>query len=122
MSNFRPADTLDRAAIFYIKYLVERHFWNKNHKEIEDNPFESSGGEIIAMGEDFNLQIKAYDWSNEKDGYLKFYFLGKLEMEFRWYKHCLRGLEVNYANYDPELSIGILEECLELYLVEIEEK
>lgn len=122
MNNFQPADTLDKSAIFYIKYLVERHFWNKNHKEIENNPFENTGGEIVAMGEDFNLQIKAYDWSNEKDGYLKFYHLGDLVVEFRWYKHCLRGLEVKYGEYDQELAIGILEDCLELYLVKIEEK
>lgn len=122
MNNFKPADTLDRAAIFYIKYLIERHFWNKNQKEIEDNPFENTGGEIVATGEDFNLQIKAYDWSNQKDGYLKFYHLGDLIVEFRWYKHCLRGLEVKYGEYDQELAIGILEDCLELYLVKIEER
>lgn len=122
MNNFRPADTLDRAAIFYIKYLVEKHFWNKNHKEIENNPFENTGGEIIATGDLFDLEIKAYDWSNEKDGYLKFYFLGDLVVKFKWYKHCLRGLEVRYVESDQEEAIGLIADCLEDELRNIEER
>lgn len=122
MKDFREADALDRASIFYIKYLIEKHFWNLNQKEIENNPFENSGGEIEVLGEDFYIQIKAYNWNNQKDGYLKFYFPGDLVVEFKWYKHCLRRLRVRYGNYDQEEAISLLEECLDFYLVRMEEK
>lgn len=122
MKDFRVAHALDRASIFYIKYLIEKHFWNLNQKEIENNPFENSGGEIEVLGEDFYIQIKAYSWNSQKDGYLKFYLRGDLVVEFNWYKHCLRGLEVRYGKYDQEEAISLLEECLEFYLVRMEEK
>ena len=122
MKDFRVADALDRASIFYIKYLIEKHFWNLNQKEIEDDPFENSGGEIEVFGENFYIQIKAYKWNKQKDGYLKFYLRGDLVVEFNWYKHCLRGLRVRYGKYDQEEAISLLEECLEFYLVRMEEK
>lgn len=122
MNKFKAGFTFERAAIIYIKYLVEKNFWNKNHKEIEKHPFENSGGEIVATGEHFELQIKAYDWSNEKDGYLKFYHLGDLVVEFRWYKHCLRGLQVRYRNDDRNEAIALIEGCLEVGLEKIEER
>ena len=122
MKSFKLANTSDRASILYIKYLIEKQFGNTNQSEIKNNPFENTGGEIEAIGEDFNLHIKAYDWNNEKDGYLKFYHLGDLVAEFRWYKHCLRGLEVRYANCDSDEIIGLIEDCLREDLVSIEEK
>jgi len=122
VKDFRVADALDRASIFYIKYLIEKHFWNLNQKEIEDSPFENSGGEIEVLGEDFYIQIKAYNWNSQKDGYLKFYLRGDLVVEFNWYKHCLRGLRVKYVDSNPEEATSALEECLEFYLVRIEEK
>lgn len=122
INDWETAGVLDKASIFYIKYLIEKHFWNLNQKEIEDNPFENTGGEIKALGEDFSIQIKAQDWEKEKNGYLKFYLYGDLVVEFKWYKHCLRGLKVRYNNYDKEEAISLLEECIELYLVKMEEK
>ena len=121
MKSFKLASALDQASILYIKYLVEGQFGSTNQTEIKNNPFENTGGEIIANSEDFNLHIKAYDWDKEKDGYLKFYFRGDLVVEFNWYKHCLRGLEVRYVNWDPYETIRLMEDCLNEDLVSIKE-
>lgn len=122
MYKFEQACASDRALILYIKYLIEREFGNTNQSEMKNNPFENTGGEIEAIGEDFSIQIKAYDWNKEKDGYLKFYHLGELMAEFRWYKHCLRGLEVRYVNCDSDEAIGHIEDCLNEDLKSIKEK
>ena len=120
--GFRPAEPLDKAIIIYIRYLIEKHFWNMNHKEIENNPFENTGGEIVAINDICRLEIKAYDWDQEKDGYLKYYLFGDLVVEFKWYKHCLRGLEVKYVDSNPEEACEFIEEFLETEVEKIEEK
>ena len=112
MSKFRHAEQIDRAIILCIKSLIEKHFGNTNQSELKNNPFENTGGEIVAIDEDFNLHIKAYDWDKEKDGYLKFYLHDDLVVEFKWYKHCLRGLEVRYMEYDREEALRLIEDCL----------
>ena len=122
MSKFRPAEPIDKAIILYIKYLVERQFGNTDQTELKNNPFENTGGEIEVLGEDFNIKIKAYDWDKEKDGYLKFYFRGDLVVEFKWYKHCLRGLEVKYIDSNPEEVCELITDLLTDSAIKIEEK
>ena len=122
MNKFRPAEPIDEALIFYIKYLIEREFGNTNQTELKNNPFENTGGEIEVLGEDFNIKIKAYDWDKEKDGYLKFYFLGDIEAEFKWYKHCLRGFEVKYIDSNPEEVCELIADLLTDSAIKIEEK
>ena len=51
MSKFRPAEPIDKALIFYIKYLIEREFGNTNQTELKNNPFENTGGEIVAKND-----------------------------------------------------------------------
>lgn len=122
MNEFRSAETIDKAVILYIKYLVEKKFWARNHKEIENNPFENTGGEIIAVSDLCDLFIKAYNWDQEKDGYLKLYLFGDLVVEFKWYKHCLRGLEVKYVDSNPEEVCEFITDFLESEVEKIEEK
>lgn len=125
MSKFKHAEPIDKAIILYIKYLVEGQFGNTDQTELKNNPFENTGGEIIAISEDFNLfnlHIKAYDWNKEKDGYLKFYFRGDLVVEFKWYKHCLRGLEVKYIDSNPEEVCELITDLLTDSAIKIEEK
>lgn len=64
-------DEVDKAILFYIRHKIEIAYWNKYQKEIEDSPFENTGSEMIITGEEFKIEIKAYDWDKEKDGYFK---------------------------------------------------
>lgn len=122
MSKFRHAEPIDKAMILYIKYLIEKQFWNLKQKEIENNPFENTGGEIVAENDISYLEIKAYDWDKEKDGYLKFYFRGDLVVEFNWYKHCLRGLEVKYIDSNPEEVCELIADLLTDSAIKIKEE
>ena len=69
-----------------------------------------------------NQMIEDYDWDKEKDGYLKFYFLGDIEAEFKWYKRCLRGLEVKYIDSNPEEVCELIADLLTDSAIKIEEK
>lgn len=111
-NDFTKTDEVDKAILFYIRHKIEIAYWNKYQKEIEDNPFENTGSEMIITGRLFKIEIKAYDWNKEEDGYLKFWYMNKLYYEYKWYKHFMRGLEVKRHDTWREYFTGLILECL----------
>ena len=111
-NDFTKTDEVDKAILFYIRNKIETAYWNKYQKELEDSPFENTGSEMIITGRIFKIEIKAYDWNKEEDGYFKFWFIGDLYYEYKWYKHFMRGLEVKKHDTGRGYFIDLILECL----------
>lgn len=111
--NFIQTDEVDRAILYYIRHKIEIAYWNKYQKEIEDSPFENAGSEMIITGEEFKIEIKAYNWEKEEDGYFKLWCFDKLYYEYKWYKHFMRGLEVKRHDEEREVFLSLVLEFLE---------
>lgn len=119
---FEPADNLERAILLYLIKEIERNYWNNNQKELKDSPFENTGARLTIFCEDVKMEAKAYDWEKEEHGYFKFWFYGKLAYEYRWYKHCMRCLEVNRHDTGQDEFLDLAIESMEFYWVKSEEE
>jgi hypothetical protein len=91
-----------RAAMRHISDIWE----NLYYEEGGTSPFRNHGTHRFDNGV---FEVVGYDWDD--DSKQEWNFRWK-DIKIRWYKHCLRGLEVNRLITNDEIS-QMVEECVD---------
>lgn len=89
------------ATLEYLESEISRTYWNSNQEEWQ-SAFRNTGNKFKSNA----FTVRAYDWSEEKDGSFKW-----RDIEVNWYKNLGRG---TYANQEltPDLINEMLNDCL----------
>lgn len=99
---------MTQASLDYIRKELNRHYWNKNQKEMV-SPFDNTGESYTNN----YMTVRAYYWGDEEDEIAKPNFEAG-HMQVHWYKHSNRGVSVyfeeGYESYE-ELA-KTTENCL----------
>lgn len=103
--------------------MFEIAYRNTFQEELSANPFENSGGMVRSNTTNYYIDIQAYDWSNEKDGYLELKIKktgGSYKLS--WCKHSMMGLGFSVNGEDmSKIDPLVLDTFLQIFGMALDE-